>query len=279
VARTEVGAARVGGSIYVVGGFAGTTGQTTDQVARYEIASGRWEVLPPLPIAVNHPGVAAFGGQLYVHGGYRHEWLAEEVDALQRYDPETGVWTLLSGSGFPRAAHTLVRVGARLFAIGGAHNHGVPLSLVQVYKPASDSWSTGPSMPTPREHLAAAAVGRRIFVLGGRTNLVNMADAERLDTRTGRWKRLPPLRFPRSGFGAASVKGAVIAIGGEVPVAGGAMIPQVEIYLPGERRWRRLPSMPTPRHGLGVASRGRTVFALEGGPQPQQSFTSAAGHC
>jgi hypothetical protein len=30
----------------------------------------------------------------------------------------------------------------------------------------------------------------------------------------------------------------------------------------------------TPRHGLGVAARGRTVFALEGGPQPALTFTN-----
>jgi hypothetical protein len=33
--------------------------------------------------------------------------------------------------------------------------------------------------------------------------------------------------------------------------------------------------MRTPRHGLGVVSRGRTVYAVEGGPQPGFAFSDA----
>ena len=56
LSRTEVGGARIGDRIYVVGGFAPGTGETTDQVARYDISERSWELAPPLPVAVNHPG-------------------------------------------------------------------------------------------------------------------------------------------------------------------------------------------------------------------------------
>ena len=276
LARTEVGTARVGGFIYVVGGFIPPF-ETTNQVARYEVATGRWTLLASMPVAVNHPAVAAHGGRLYVHGGYRglgHP--GDETDALQRFDPATGAWATLTPSGFPRAAHSLVPVGKRLYAIGGAHSGNVPLALVQVYEPSLDRWTGGPSMTVAREHLASVAIGRRIFVLGGRVRGDNLATVERLDVRTGRWVTLPSLTVPRSGFGAAAVKGRVIAIGGEQLAEGDQTIGPVELYVPARKRWKRLPGMITPRHGVGVTSQGRRVFALEGGPQPGLAFSSAA---
>src|SRR5262249_32245236 len=54
--RTEVGAARIGDSIYVVGGFL-PPDWTTAAVERFDIARNRWQRLAPMPIAVNHPAV------------------------------------------------------------------------------------------------------------------------------------------------------------------------------------------------------------------------------
>src|SRR5262245_33565098 len=68
--RTEVGSARIGRFVYVVGGFSAPDGKTTDHVARYDIDSGSWGVLTPMPVGVNHPAVASAGGRLYVFGGY-----------------------------------------------------------------------------------------------------------------------------------------------------------------------------------------------------------------
>jgi N-acetylneuraminic acid mutarotase len=276
LSRTEVGAARIDSFIYVVGGFLAPNGDTTDKVARYDIVNDRWEQVAPMPVGVNHPAIAALGGKLYVHGGYRADGgLADETDALQRYDPASGTWATLSPSGFPRAAHTLAPVGERLFAIGGAHDGGKPLRLVQVYDVEDDRWRGGRRMPTPREHLASAVVGRRIFVLAGRAGGENLDIAERFDTRKGKWTELSPLIKARSGFGAATAGGRIVAVGGEELAEGSETIRSVELYDPKAKKWRRLPGMITPRHGLGVAAQGRRVFALEGGPQPGLAFSSA----
>ncbi|MGZ5315685.1 MAG: Kelch repeat-containing protein [Solirubrobacterales bacterium] len=276
LSRTEVGGARVGGSIYVAGGFVPGTGATTDQVARYEIAAGSWQLVDPMPVGVNHPAVAAHGGKVYLHGGYAAAaGLEGEVDVLQRYDPASGEWAQLAPSGTPRAAHALVPVGKRLWAIGGARQGGRPLRLVQSYDPARDRWSAGPPMPTPREHIAAAAVGPRVFVLGGRSPEGNLDAVERLDTASGKWAKLPRLRTPRSGFGAAAVRGRVVAAGGEELTPGGSTIAPVELYDPKRKRWRKLPAMITPRHGLAVVGAGRRVFAIEGGPAPGLAFSPA----
>jgi hypothetical protein len=272
--RSEVGAARIGRFLYVVGGFAAPGGATTNQVARYDIRSGAWTIGPPMPIAVNHPAAATAGGALFVYGGYTANGaLSQETDALQRYDPASGSWAILAGSGTKRGAATLAHVGPRLYAIGGAGGGSV-LNLVQVYDLRSGRWGTGPPMRTPREHLANAVIGDRIFVLGGRSNGGNLDTVEVFNTHTRKWSRLPHLLTARSGFGAAAVGGRVVAVGGEQLAEGDRTIAPVEVYLPDAKRWRRLPGMLTPRHGLGVASLKRTVLAAEGGPQPGLSFAN-----
>ena len=275
LSRSEVGAARVGSSIYVVGGFAAPEGATTDRVARYDIEAGTWRLAAPMPIAVNHPAVAASGGRLFVYGGYTDVGaLSGETDALQSYNPATDSWALLAGSGVKLGAATLAPVGRRLYAIGGASG-GAAQRLVQVYDIPKGAWSAGPPMRVAREHLASGAIGSRILVLGGRDGGRNLDAVEVFNTRTRKWRALPDLRTARSGFQAAVVKGHLVAAGGEQLDEGDQTIGPAELYDPAEKRWRVLPAMLTPRHGLGVASKGRTVFAIEGGPQPGLAFSNA----
>jgi len=59
--RTEVVAARVGRSIFALGGFVPGP-QTTNAVERYDLRARRWRRVRPLPIAVNHGGATASGG-------------------------------------------------------------------------------------------------------------------------------------------------------------------------------------------------------------------------
>lgn len=278
--RTEVGAARVGRSIYVVGGFLQPNLVTTNQVTRYDIRTGTWSSEAPLPVGVNHPAVAAgagrCAGRVYVYGGYTGNGsLSAEVDALQRFDPPTGTWTRLPGSGLARAAATLVPVSCSLYAIGGANDGGAQ-RLVQVYDIRRGAWRPGPSMRVAREHLAGVAIGKHILVFGGRAAGGNLDVVEDLDTRTGKWRGRPSIPTARSGFGAAVVGGWAVVVGGEDLAPGGETIRPVQAFNPRLRRWRKLPGMLTPRHGLGVAAKDRRIFAVEGGPHPGVAFSSVA---
>jgi Kelch motif len=278
VERTEVGAARVGRSIYVVGGFVQPNLQTTDQVARYGIRTGTWSTVAPLPVGVNHPAVAAGAGRcaglLYVYGGYTADGsLSNEVDALQRFDPRTGTWSLLPGSGVARGAATLAPVGCSLYAIGGVSG-GALQRLVQIYDIRRGAWRAGPSMRVAREHLASVAIRGHLLVFGGRDGAENLNTVEDLDTRTGKWRNRPPIPTARSGFGAAVVRGWAVVAGGEELSPGGETIRPVQAFNPLSGRWRKLPGMLTPRHGLGVVSQGRRVFTVEGGPQPGGTYSS-----
>ncbi len=272
--RTEVGAARIGRFLYVLGGFVPTpSGATTREVARYDIDANEWTKVRSMPVGVNHPAVAAYQGSLYVHGGYTG-LVIQPIDRLFRYTPATDTWVELKNSGRPRAAHALVPIGGKLYAPGGADGQRA-FRFLQIYDPARDRWRSGPAMRIAREHIGAAAVGGKLYVIAGRAGGLNLDVVERYDPDTRRWKTLRPVQVPRSGFQAAAVGGRIVAVGGEQLAEGDSTIGEVEILNPKTGRWRRLPSMLTPRHGLGVVSRGRRVFAIEGGPMPGLAFSSA----
>lgn len=286
LARTEVVAARAGGLIYVVGGFAGGGVAQSAAVERYDPRAREWTSTAPLPTTLNHAGAVGWRGDLYVFGGF----IAAPVvgadrlsDRLFRYDAATDSWSELASAPVPRSSFAAGVIGGRLYVAGGSTPEAQKTNRLDVYSFRRDRWREGPPMTVAREHLAGAVAGRagskRLYALGGRDvyGSDNYSTVERYDPRRRRWRRLPDMGVPHGGFGAAGVGRRVVAVGGERPGEGATgTIPVAELYSPRLRRWTRLPDLPTPRHGLGVAAVGRTVFALEGGPITFASVSNAA---
>ncbi len=267
--RTEVAAARIGRSIYVVGGFEKSTGETTGALERYDIRRDRWSRLSSMPIGLNHPAAAALDGRLYVHGGYRaRRDLSSASDRLYVYSPDTDRWRRLPDARQERAAHAFGALDGRLYAVGGRSEDG-ELSSMEIYDPRRRRWRGGRSLKgPPRDHMTGVAAGGYLYALAGRdlAGPGNYRTAERYDPRRRRWRLLPPMTKARGGIASAAVSGGrVVVFGGE---ESGGTIAEVEIYNPERNRWRSLPDMRTPRHGLGGVSLGNRVYALEGGPRP-----------
>jgi len=270
--RTEVGAARVGNSIYVVGGFVPPS-TTTATVERYDIRRDRWSGARSMPIAVNHPAVASHGGFLYVYGGYTDASFGPVTGALQRFDPRSRRWKLMPPSPTPRAAAALAARAGKLYAVGGADDDA--LKTLEVYDVATRRWRSAPPMRTAREHIAAAITADGLYVFGGRSSAGEHDTVERFDPRSRRWETLPPMRTARSGFAAVAVGDRPVVFGGEELTPGGKTIAPVELFDPEQRRWEALPPMRTPRHGLGGAVKGLRIYAIEGGPSPGFAFSDA----
>jgi N-acetylneuraminic acid mutarotase len=274
--RTEVASARVGGSIYVAGGFV-PGGRTTNAVERYEIRRDRWTRVRGMPLGLNHAVAVAYRGRLYVTGGYASATgLADPSRVLLRYNPRTNRWRRLPPPPTPRAAQAAAVIRDRLYVAGGA-NDGGSLRSLEVYDFARRRWRSGPSFPgPPRNHTTGVASGGRFYVLAGR-DATNLATAERYDPVRRRWEPLPDMNTPRGGIASVRLRdGRIVVFGGEeFRVPGAETIPEVELFDPRTRAWTRLPDMRTPRHGLGGAALGNRVFAVEGGPFPGYAFSSA----
>jgi N-acetylneuraminic acid mutarotase len=271
--RSEVAAARVGGSIYVAGGFA-PGGQTTSTVERYDIRRRRWRRVPPMPVALNHPAAVAFRGRFYVSGGYASaHTLAAPTRVLLRYNPRRTRWRRLPPAPTPRETHAAAVTGGRLYIAGGANDSGSLRSL-EIYDFARRRWSRGARFPGPaRNHTTGVASGGLFYVLAGR-DAQNYATAERYDPRRRAWQSLPDMRTARAGIAAVRLRDdRIVVFGGEDLSPGGASIPEVELFDPGTRRWSRLPDLRTPRHGLGGAALGGRVFAVKGGVVPGLSLS------
>ena len=275
--RTEVAAARIGRSIYVVGGFEKRGAATTGALERYDIRRNRWRRLRSMPVGLNHPTAAAYRGKLYVHGGYTgRRDLSSATARLFVYNPRRNRWARLPKSARPRAAHALAVLGRRLYAFGGRNDSG-ELRSMEVYDFKRRRWSVAPSMSgPPRDHMTGVSAGGFLYALAGRDLTAgpgNFATAERYDPRRRRWQTLPSMRKARGGIASARLSGGrVIVFGGEEPAG---TIREVELYEPKQRRWRSLPDMRTPRHGLGGVSLNDRVYAIQGGPRPGFHFSSA----
>lgn len=271
--RTEVGAARVGRFVYVIGGFEKRTGTTTRAVLRYDLERDRWKRVRPLPQGVNHPAVTAAGGKVYVSGGYTSPRAFDAVSArLYVYDPARNTWKRLRDAPTARAAHTLEALRGRLYAAGGVDLRDA-LATLEIYDIKANRWSSAPDMPTAREHLASAVAGGRLYVLAGRTSRDgNFAAVESFDPGAQSWRSEPQMRKPRGGIAAAAVGGdRVVVLGGEESAG---TIAEVESFDVPSGRWTSLPDMRTPRHGLGAISYRGRVYAFEGGPQPGFFFSN-----
>ena len=87
-------------------------------------------------------GVAAFGGKIYVCGGYDGCTFLQSAEV---YDPNTGKWTFIKSMRVTRSRVALVANCGRLFAIGG-YDGVTNLSSVEMYDMERDSWEFTSSM-------------------------------------------------------------------------------------------------------------------------------------
>jgi N-acetylneuraminic acid mutarotase len=266
--RSEVGAARIGDRIYVVGGFLGD-GRTTGRMAAYDISDDEWTRRKPLPKAVNHPGVAALGGRLYVFGGQRG-LDKRRSDALFRYSPATNLWKRLPDAPTARAAMGFVAHAGKLYAVGGQTRSNFEVRRLEVYDIEKRRWRHRTPMKKGRNHLTAVWARGSLWAIGGRGEGKNFATVERWDPSTDAWRRMAPLSVPRGGIASVVAARSIVVFGGEDLSPGGSTIAEVERLPFSDLNgpWQSLEPMPAPRHGLGGAARGDLVFALEGGLQP-----------
>ncbi|XP_053602255.1 kelch-like ECH-associated protein 1B isoform X1 [Plodia interpunctella] len=105
---------------------------------------------------------------------------------------------------------------------------------------------------------------RIIYVAGGYfRHSIGVFEAFNLDDNC--WSTLPPLTVPRSGLGAAFVKGLFFAVGGRNTSPGSSYDSDwVDVYNPALEMWRPCSPMSTPRHRVGVAVMDGLLYAVGG---------------
>ncbi|XP_034117463.1 kelch-like ECH-associated protein 1B isoform X1 [Drosophila albomicans] len=105
---------------------------------------------------------------------------------------------------------------------------------------------------------------RMIFVAGGFfRHSLDILEAYNVDDKT--WTTLPNLRIPRSGLGAAFLKGKFYAVGGRNNNIGSSYDSDwVDRYSAITETWRPCSPMSVPRHRVGVAVMDELMYAVGG---------------
>ncbi len=258
VARQEVGAARSGNFVYVIGGLlAGPGFGATATVERYSIANGTWSSVTPLPAARDHLGVCATGGLVYAIGGFAGDFAAKSE--VWAYDASHLSWTARAPLPLPRGGLWAVAHNTRVYAFGGVDASGAAQRSTYVYAPTTNNWSPGADMPTAREHLMAVTLGTYIYVIGGRTS-VALDVNERYDPLLDSWTTLAPMPTARAASGIAAIDGRIYVLGGETPMLHAVC----EVYDPATNMWSTQDPMPVPRHGLSAVTVDDHIFMAGG---------------
>jgi N-acetylneuraminic acid mutarotase len=198
---------------YVFGGV--DNGSTTNAVNRYNIATGSWTSLSPMPFSGEAPTCALMAdtGIVYCADG-------ATSNSFASYDIATDTWTPLAPDPFT-TDHYGSASGAfngKVFVAGGASAG----SLVDVYDVATDTWSPGTAAPTTFFLAGYQQVGQFLYVAGGfDPTVVNNATTWRLDMSSapGVWDVGPVFTPQRADFGLAYDAGTnkLYALGGDLP--------------------------------------------------------------
>jgi len=163
----DIGAAVIGGKIYVPGGRT-ADGAPTDALEIYDPLAGAWSLGTPMPAALSAYALAAFEGRLYLFGGWDG---AQYVASVFAFDPDSGAWETRTPMPSARAYAGAAAAGGGIFVIGGSDGEGT-LSANEMYLPSLEgermaAWSRAAPLPASRSRMGVVSVADFIFVLGG----------------------------------------------------------------------------------------------------------------
>ena len=213
----SAGAAFVDGTLYVVGGWVGSTtggispADLSPAIYAYNPGANTWSQPTSLPTAVSNPGIAVLSGQLYVIGGcisYAEAPFCNANDfhtqapaatMVDRYDPATNSWTRLASYPIPISGAACAGIDGEIVCAGGQRVNGwdTPSSATYLYNPASNTWTQGADIPYANFGMAYSGSGGELQIAGGATlsgtGWVTTKQASQYNPATNTWTALPPL--------------------------------------------------------------------------------------
>ncbi|HUS16931.1 MAG TPA: S-layer homology domain-containing protein, partial [Chloroflexia bacterium] len=218
---SNVGAATLGGTIYVPGGFDGTSAISLLQTYDPPTDGAGIMSSDPLPAPRYGAGVAALGGRMYVIGGSDG---VSTTRTLYEFDPARPAgtrWATKASMPTARSFLAAAALNGRLYAIGGISYNNFDLSTVEVYDPATNSWSATGPLTAGRGGVAAVGVdsnqpcGGYLYAFGGGWS-TPLASTGRYSPVSGTWSPGAPMGAPRRTLAATYVSNGhlLLIVGG-----------------------------------------------------------------
>jgi N-acetylneuraminic acid mutarotase len=160
--RSDLVAAAINGTAYVLGGFDGTNG-ITDVLATTDGAQFR--TVAHLPQSVRYAALAVVDGRIWLFGG-EHD--GNNVTTVQVFDPATGTVRIAAQLPQTLAHASAVVLDGRVLIMGGRHAGALQNAILQ-FDPATGATSPAGTLPYAVADAGAAVVDNVAYVVGGET--------------------------------------------------------------------------------------------------------------
>ncbi|MEM4302262.1 MAG: kelch repeat-containing protein [Candidatus Caldarchaeum sp.] len=258
-----------GGKIYVVGGVSSPIARqfynAVSTLEVYDPERDTWQILAPMRMPRVGPAVAAFGGKIYVFGGFnRDTWSTNPF--VEIYDIATNTWSWGPRMPTPRSWARAVVLDGRIYVIGGV-GYGY-LRTVEVYDPVHNRWIQESPLPARERYLhAAVAYNGKIYVIGGDSWNSGYQevwdDLLEYDPVTKIWSPKTRLPFPATGLDAVAIGGKIYVFGDLKRRSDGQNILLIYDILTDE--WTEVLSSHSSDDSSSTALWNRTIFRFGGG--------------
>jgi outer membrane protein assembly factor BamB len=157
---SDLSAATVGGTTYLVGGYDGASPQTSIYATR---DGRRFHLAGRLPVGLRYAGAAALGSALVVAGG---ETAAGPSDAVYRLDPASGRVSVLAHLPQAVGHAATFTLGDSVYVAGGTTANGSTATAVERIDAHGRVTRERP-LPRPVSDTAAVVAGGHVWLVGG----------------------------------------------------------------------------------------------------------------
>ena len=273
---THEGAALDGTKLWIAGGFQGDNpGFAVADVRIYDSVADAWSSGPPLPSPRAGGPLVRFDRELHYFGGVLPDRNTNSADHwMLDLDDLAAGWVARAPLPDPRNHLSGARVGARIYAVGGQHNHDVnPIDVASVhaYDPVADVWTQVASLPFARSHCepGTSVVGGKLRVAGGRgptPNDLSIGEVIEYDPQANAWSFA--FSLPMSLFAPVAQP-----VGGEYVVSCGGP----SVFAPQTTTWKRPLASGPP--SVRRVDAGSTSGSTQSGPTlwcPDEGFLGGA---
>ena len=251
---------------------------------------------------IGHTATLLADGRVFVSGGFEAltvtptqlSAIRDAVDSTEIFDPSTGIWTIDTPMGDPRAGHiALQRPDGKILLCGGASWNPnflfgwVPTvrSSCDLYDPATGSMTSGPSMNTPRALLEPVEIDAGKWLVAGGMNGLSIipwnpgnptATAEIYDFATNSWTSVGSMATARAYQKGWSIGNGLfmLAGGGNGSVTGPTPLPDTEIFDTSTNTFSPGPMMSSGRAAAGIFHTPQGQVFLFGGAATTAMITT-----
>ncbi|XP_054085197.1 kelch-like protein 5 [Zeugodacus cucurbitae] len=192
-----------------IGGY-NDKSESTNNVEEYNLETGTWESMPPLPQHLRGMNVALLNESIYVLGGYVHNAAAPLVTVFDNND------NLLK----PRFEANVTVFEDKIYVFGGFSAAGSPLANCECYDAVSNTWTQCADMLEPRVRINYYALpfpvdnskGANLCVW--RYKSFGGVCVQSYDPFENVWTKISPMNIERSNKCGLYLNDRILAIGG-----------------------------------------------------------------